>query len=136
MNFLVDVPPQMYLNGLPVVKAFVTYIHSRLNTYGAALNNQGELKLARFAKCLTVGGIKNIKKIMIYIREKEEEAGGAISSQVKELMVKILGVLPRAPVYKEFFTFMRDIFYYNRDMDEVDYNLATDTLYIMNNLMK
>ena len=74
---------------------------------------------------------------MIYIREKEEEAaGGAISSQVKELMVKILGVLPRAPVYKEFFTFMREIFYYNRDMDEVDYNLATDTLYIMNNLMK
>ncbi len=94
------------------------------------------MKLARFAKCLTVSGIKNIKKIMIYIREKEEEAGGAISSQVKELMVKILGVLPRAPVYKEFFTFMREIFYYNRDIDEVDYNLATNTLYIMNNLMK
>ena len=73
---------------------------------------------------------------MIYIREKEEEAAGVISSQVKELMVKILGVLPRAPVYKEFFTFMREIFYYNRDMDEIDYNLATDTLYIMNNLMK
>ena len=124
----------MYLNGLPVVKAFVTYIHSRLNTFGTL--NQGELKLARFAKCLTVSGIKNIKKIMIYIREKEEEAAGVISSQVKELMVKILGVLPRAPVYKEFFTFMREIFYYNREMDEIDYNLATDTLYIMNNLMK
>lgn len=62
--------------------------------------------------------------------------GTGVSSQLKELMVKILGVLPRSPIYKEFFTFMREIFYYNRDMDEVDYNLATDTLYIMNNLMK
>jgi hypothetical protein len=126
----------MYLNGLPVVKSFVSYIHSRLNTLGAL--NQGELKLARFAKCLTVSGIKHIKKIMIYIREKEEasEAGTVVSSQIKELMVKILGVLPRAGIYKEFFAFMREIFYYNRDMDEVDYNLATDTLYIMNNLMR
>ena len=76
---------------------------------------------------------------MIYIREKEEanaEIGTVVSSQLKELMVKILGVLPRAPIYKEFFTFMREIFYYNKDMDEVDYNLAIDTLYIMNNLMK
>jgi hypothetical protein len=76
---------------------------------------------------------------MIYIREKEDasvEMGTGVSSQMKDLMVKILGVLPRAPIYKEFFTFMREIFYYNRDMDEIDYNLATDTLYIMNNLMK
>ena len=127
----------MYLNGMPLVKSFVSYIHSRLNTLGAL--NQGELKLARFAKCLTVSGIKHIKKIMIYIREKEEaasEMGTGVSSQLKELMVKILRVLPRSPIYKEFFTFMREIFYYNRDMDEVDYNLATDTLYIMNNLMK
>jgi hypothetical protein len=133
----VDVPPQMYLNGMPLVKSFVSYIHSRLNTLGAS--NQAELKLARFAKCLTVSGIKHIKKIMIYIREKEEaasEMGTGVSSQLKELMVKILRVLPRSPIYKEFFTFMREIFYYNRDMDEVDYNLATDTLYIMNNLMK
>jgi hypothetical protein len=76
---------------------------------------------------------------MIYIREKEDasaEMGTGVSTQMKDLMVKILGVLPRAPIYKEFFTFMREIFYYNRDMDEIDYNLATDTLYIMNNLMK
>jgi hypothetical protein len=36
LNFLVDVPPQMYLNGLPVVKSFVSFIHSRLNTPGVA----------------------------------------------------------------------------------------------------
>ena len=30
LNFLVDVPPQMYLNGMPVVKSFVSFIHSRL----------------------------------------------------------------------------------------------------------
>jgi putative RecB family exonuclease len=29
-------------------------------------------------QCLTVSGIKNIKKIMIYIREKEEEAAGVL----------------------------------------------------------
>ena len=121
LSFLVDVPPQMYLNGLPVVKSFVTFIHSRLNTLGAA--NQAQLKLVRFAKCLSVNGIKQIKKIMIYIREKEDgnaEMGNTVSTHLKELIVKILGVLPRAAIYKEFFAFLREIFYYNKDMDEVD----------------
>lgn len=137
LSFLVDVPPQMYLNGMPVVKSFVTFLHSRLNS--TSISNQAQLKLVRFAKCLTVNGIKHIKKIMIYIKEKEEasvELGTTISAQIRELMIKVLGVLPRGPIYKEFFGFMREIFYYNKDMDEVDYNLATDTLHIMNNLMK
>jgi hypothetical protein len=43
-------------------------------------------------------------------------------------MIKVLGILPRGPIYKEFFGFMREIFYYNKDMDDVDYNLVTDTL--------
>jgi|LauGreDrversion4_2_1035121.scaffolds.fasta_scaffold885589_2 hypothetical protein len=74
---------------------------------------------------------------MIYIREKEDaETGTTVSTQMRELMIKILAALPRGPIYKEFFGFMREIFYYNKDMDDVDYNLATDTLLIMNNLMK
>ena len=51
-------------------------------------------------------------------------------------MVRVLGTLPRGPIYQEFFSFFKEIFYYNNDMDDVDFNLATDTLQILNNLMK
>jgi hypothetical protein len=93
----------------------------------------------RFARCLSVTGVKNIKKIMIYIREKEEsnaELGNSMSTQMKEIMTKVLGCLPRGPIYKEFFSFLKEIFYYNQDMDDVDFNLANDTLHILNGLMK
>jgi hypothetical protein len=70
----------------------------------------------RFAKCLSVSGIKSIKKIMIYIREKEDsnpELGTTMSTQMREIMIKVLGILPRGTIYKEFFSFLKEIFYYN-----------------------
>ena len=47
---------------------------------------------------------------------------------MKEIMVRVLGTLPRGRIYQEFFSFFKEIFYYNNDMDDVDFNLATDTL--------
>jgi hypothetical protein len=55
---------------------------------------------------------------------------------MREIMVRLLSVAPKTSLYKEFFGFLREIFYYNRDMDEVDFDLANDTLYILNNLLK
>ena len=37
---------------------------------------------------------------------------------------------------REFFAFLREIFYYKDDMDEVDNNLAQDVLEILNNMLK
>lgn len=51
-------------------------------------------------------------------------------------MTKVLTVTSKTVIYKEFFSFFREIFYYNRDMDQVDYELACDTLQVMNNVLK
>jgi hypothetical protein len=53
---------------------------------------------------------------MIYIREKEDsnpELGTTMSTQMREIMIKVLGILPRGTIYKEFFSFLKEIFYYN-----------------------
>jgi hypothetical protein len=53
---------------------------------------------------------------MIYIREKEDsnpELGTTMSTQMREIMIKVLGILPRGTIYKEFFCFLKEIFYYN-----------------------
>ena len=69
-----------------------------------------------------------IKKLMIYIREKEETGLGETAQLLKEVIIKILTVTSKTIIYKEFFSFFREIFYYNQDMDQVDYELACDTI--------
>ena len=72
---------------------------------------------------------------MIFIREKEESMKDT-QSLLKDLIVKVLCACPRTLIYKEFFTFFREIFYYNKDMDKVDFELACDTLQIMNQVLE
>ena len=36
---------------------------------------------------------------------------------MKELIVLLLSASPRTIIYKEFFSFFREIFYYSNDMD-------------------
>ena len=53
---------------------------------------------------------------MIFIREKEDLIPEAMK-QVKEIITKLLIAAPKSQLYKEFFSFFREIFYYNKDMD-------------------
>ena len=55
---------------------------------------------------------------------------------MKELIIKVLSVAPNSTTYKEFFSFFREIFYYNKDMDDVDFELACDSLHILNHVPK
>jgi len=94
------------------------------------------LKLVKFAKCASSAqAIKYLKKIAIFVRERSEELKET-SVLIREIIVEILSAAPNSTVYKEFFSFFREIFYYNKDMDEVDFDLACDTLQIMNQLLK
>lgn len=93
------------------------------------------IQIIKFAKSLTVNVVKNVKKIMIYLREKEEISAGTVA-KMKDIIIKCLTALPLAPIYKEYFSFFREVFYYNTDMDTVDYNLACDNLDIFNSLLK
>lgn len=36
---------------------------------------------------------------------------------------------------REYLSFLREIFYYEKDMDDVDFNLAVDTLEVTNDLL-
>ena len=37
---------------------------------------------------------------------------------------------------REYLSFLREIFYYEKDMDEVDFDLAVDTLEVTNDLLR
>jgi hypothetical protein len=72
---------------------------------------------------------------MIYIREREDALKDSCI-QMKEIVVKALAANPNSTIYREFLAFFREIFYYNKDMDQVDFDLACDTLEIYNALLK
>lgn len=89
----------------------------------------------KFAKSLNQQSVKQIKKVMIYIREREDQLEDSCK-QLKEIIVKTLAAHPNSTIYREFLTFFREIFYYNKDMDQVDYQLACDSLEVLNSLLK
>ena len=69
LNFLLEAGDTMLQNAPPIIKAFVAYLHSRTITSP----NNAHLRMSRFAKSLTTANVKMLKKVMIYIREKEEQ---------------------------------------------------------------
>lgn len=60
----------------------------------------------------------------------------AYSEQFKQIIIHGLYQISNPEVFKEFFSFLREIFYYNTSMDNVDFNLAIDTMEILNSLLK
>ena len=112
LTILFEAADTMFQNAPPIIKAFVSYLHSRVIT-----STNSYLRLARFAKSLNLANVKMLKKVMIYIREKEDSVLLESVQLMKEVMVKALSIISRAPIYKEFFSFFREIFYYNQDMD-------------------
>ena len=69
------------------------------------------------------------------MREKNEVDPKVIQN-LKEIVSKVFSSLPNSQIFKDYFSFFREIFYYNKDMDIVDYNLACDNLEILNDLLK
>jgi hypothetical protein len=51
-------------------------------------------------------------------------------------MSTVLSVCPNPLIIKEFFSFIREIFYYNENMDIIDYNLAVDCLDMFNKVLR
>jgi hypothetical protein len=50
-------------------------------------------------------------------------------------MAKVFSYVPKAIEFKEFFTFIREIMFYNEEMDETDQALANDTLWILTKVL-
>ena len=93
------------------------------------------------AKSLTKEGINNIKKILIFmaeqiVYEKNPHDLKYNLTQLKNILVQIFVRVPRAIQIRDFFSFIREIFFYNEMMDEVDHMLARDMLKIFNDVIK
>jgi hypothetical protein len=134
LSFVLEVTEYNPLNASPLVKQFISILHSKVIQMSSG--GVPYLKLVKFAKCASSAqAIKYLKKIAIFVRERSEELKET-SVLIREIIVEILSAAPNSTVYKEFFSFFREIFYYNKDMDEVDFDLACDTLQTMNQLLK
>lgn len=67
--------------------------------------------MIKFAKSLSIEVIKSIKKIFIYLRENEHLSDFA--KHWKEIMIYSLQAITNPQILKEYFSFLREIFYYN-----------------------
>lgn len=59
-----------------------------------------------------------------------------IIKQMSTLLLRLFSGAPKPVHLREFFSFLREIFYHNQLMDEVDVSLADDVLTILNNAIK
>ena len=91
--------------------------------------------LIKVSRSIRSSEIQLLKKIFIFLREQQTNQSVDIQYIIKQmstLLVRLFGVIPKAAHMKEFFSFLREIFYHNKIMDEVDVNLAEDVLKILN----
>jgi hypothetical protein len=71
---------------------------------------------------------------MIHIREAEDMT--PLVDKFKDILVTALSVFPRAETYTEYFSILREIFFYPDSLDEVDAKLAIDTMDIFIRTLK
>eukprot|EP00347_Sterkiella_histriomuscorum_P012473 403368442 len=114
-----------------IANAFIQTFHSHIVEFSTASG----IQTLRFSKYISVPMIKNIKKLMIELREEFNDRPDLII-KLKQIIERAFQIQPNPLVFREFFGFLREIFYYNKDMDDIDNNLAQDTLEILNNLLK
>jgi len=113
-----------------MVNSFVAVLHSWLVKNHA--DGLSHLQMVKLAKGMSAQHVKQVKRVMIFARERGLEE---CMTKMKELLVLLLTASPRTIIYKEFFSFFREIFYYNKDMDNVDFALACDTLQVMDSIL-
>lgn len=82
-----------------------------IDTLYVNLVGESFLQLVRFAKNVSVSIIKNIKKLMIYLREKDISDESV--KQMKLILQKVFSITPNPAILKEYLAFFREIFYYD-----------------------
>lgn len=114
---------------ITMVKLMVTHFHHRMFNHANA--NYFTLK---FQRSLKKDSINLLKKILIFLREAGEESkkdyGRDVHhtevcvSQLRQVIVRVLSYMPKPQQIRDFFSFFREIFYYNKKLDEVDFLLT------------
>ena len=92
------------------------------------------------ANSLTTEGINNIKKILIYLQEQialgNPQDLKYNMTQLTAILTQIFVRVPKASQMRDFFSFLREIFFYNNMMDKVDHALAREMLKIFNQVIQ
>lgn len=84
--------------------------------------------------------ITMLKKIFIFLMEHKDSICAFVDmnftiKQFTQLIVKLFGIVPKAQQMRDFFSLLREILYYNQDIDDVDLSLLEETLQIMNSCL-
>lgn len=96
--------------------------------------------LLNLSNSLNTESISKIKKIFIFLRENEHNNDGIdlhhTIQLLKQIITKTFRLVPKAIQIRDFFSLIREIFFYNKQMDEVDYKLAEDMLTTFNDIIR
>ena len=72
--------------------------------------------LIKLQRSIRPSEIQLLKKIFIFLREQQTTQSVDIQYIIKQmstLLIRLFGVLPKAIHMREFFSFLREIFYHN-----------------------
>jgi len=95
------------------------------------------IAMLKFARSLTRENINYLKKVYIFLRESVQDGVndrlelGKTIQKLNEIFIQTFSRVPSAVVLRDFFSFLREIFFYSDRMDLVDHALAQDMLTVM-----
>ena len=98
--------------------------------------------LLKFARSLTRESINHFKKVYIFLRESVADAendGLELRKTIRklnEIFVHTFSRMPQAVIMRDFFAFLREIFFYTKQMDLTDHALALDMLTVLNDSIR
>jgi hypothetical protein len=98
--------------------------------------------LLKFARSLNRECINHFKKIYIFLRESvaDDETDGLelrkTITKLNEIFVYTFSRVPQAGILRDFFAFLREIFFYANQMDLTDQALANDILTVLNDAIR
>ena len=122
----------MMINTKRTLKTIIDRLHDNI-----VEPDNTSVALLKFARSLTRDSINHFKKVFIFLRESITEPVadglelGRTVNKLNEIFICVFSRVPSAVVMRDFFAFLREIFFYTDQMDETDNALANDVLKIL-----
>ena len=123
------------------VKKTVTTVIKKLHEH-VVEPEETSISLLKFARSLNRESLNHFKKIYIFLREhsgteasdRMELAG--TTNLLNEIFVHTFSRVPQAIHMRDFFSFLREIFFYYDRMDHVDHGIAEDILTVLRDMIR
>lgn len=127
--------PQMMIDLKKTLKTVINRLHEQV-----VEPEETSIALLKFARSLTRDSINHFKKIYIFLREQVADNDGMELSgtirKLNEIFAHTFSRVPQAVHMRDFFAFLREIFFYTDRMDRVDHGLAEDVLTVLRDTIR